>query len=157
MACVDRKRHAKAKAFTLMELLLVITIISVLAAVVGPGLFKQSQEARVTAAKQMIAGSFNLGLTRFELDNGRYPSPEEGLEALVVNPQVSNWQGPYLQSVSVPLDPWGNPYNYSYPSELTSSEAFYDIVSAGPDGTLGNEDDVTNHNLAANVNSSRNG
>ena len=114
MGCVDRKR--RARAFTLMELLLVITIISVLAAVVGPGLFKQSQEARVTAAKQMIAGSFNLGLTRFEVDNGRYPSPEEGLEALVVDPQVSNWQGPYLQSVTVPLDPWGNPYNHSYPS-----------------------------------------
>jgi len=140
-----------------MELLLVITIISVLAAVIAPGLFGQSQEARVTAAKQMIAGSFSLGLTRFELDNGRYPSPEEGLEALVVDPQVSNWQGPYLQSVTVPLDPWGNPYNYAYPSELTSSEAFYDIVSAGPDGTLGNEDDVTNHNLAENNESNRNG
>ena len=57
---------------------------------------------------------------------------------------------------TVPLDPWGNPYNYRYPSELTSSEVFFDVVSAGPDGTLGNEDDVTNHNLAENSNSNRN-
>ena len=157
MACAEKKRHVKAGAFTLMELLLVITIISVLAAVIAPGLFGQSQEARVTAAKQMIAGSFSLGLTRFELDNGRYPTTEEGLEDLVVNPQTGNWQGPYIQSTTIPLDPWGNPYNYKYPSELTSSEVFFDVVSAGPDGTLGNEDDITNHNLAENSNSNRNG
>ena len=155
MACVDRKR--RARAFTLMELLLVITIISVLTAIIAPQFFGQSQEARITAAKQMIAGSFSLGLTRFELDNGRYPTTEEGLEALVVNPQTVNWQGPYLQSVTIPLDPWGNPYDYRYPSEFASSEAFFDVVSAGPDGTLGNEDDVTNHNLAENRNANRNG
>ena len=155
MACVDRRRHAGA--FTLMELLLVITIISVLTAIIAPGFFGKSQEARITAAKQMIAGSFSMGLTRFEFDNGRYPTSEEGLEALVVNPQTVNWQGPYLQSVTVPLDPWGNPYRYTYPSELTASEVFFDVISAGPDGAFGSEDDVTNHNLADNNRNNRSG
>ncbi|MCK4794416.1 MAG: type II secretion system protein GspG, partial [Desulfobacteraceae bacterium] len=70
---------------------------------------------------------------------------EEGLQVLIENPQIRNWRGPYLKSASIPMDPWGNPYHYTYPSELTGSETLYDIVSAGPDGDYGNSDDVTNH------------
>lgn len=135
----------KRKAFTLIELLLVITIISVLAAVVVPRFFGRSQEARIVAARQTIVGSFGLALDMFEQDTGRYPRSDEGLQTLVNNPQIRNWKGPYLRVASVPLDPWGNEYKYSYPSELTGSEYLYDIVSAGADGTPGNEDDVTNH------------
>lgn len=142
------KYHCKnsiIKAFTLIELLLVITIISVLAAVVVPRFFGRSQEARIVAARQTIVGTFGVAMDLFEQDTGRYPRTDEGLQALIQNPQVANWHGPYLKSISIPLDPWGNEYKYNYPSELTSSEFLYDIVSAGPDGTFGNEDDVTNH------------
>lgn len=132
-------------AFTLIELLLVITIISVLAAVVVPRFFGRSQEARIVAARQTIIGTFGISMDMFEQDTGRYPRSDEGLNALIQNPQISNWHGPYLKTVAVPLDPWGRDYKYNYPSDLTSSEFLYDIISAGPDGTFGNEDDVTNH------------
>ena len=131
--------------FTLIELLLVITIISVLAAVVVPRFFGRSQEARIIAARQTIVGTFGIALDLFEQDTGRYPRGDEGLLALVNNPQITNWRGPYLKTTNAPLDPWGNEYKYSYPSELTSSEFLYDIISSGPDGVFGNDDDVTNH------------
>ena len=104
-----------------------------------------ARRARVVAARQSIVGTFGIALDLFEQDTGRYPRGDEGLLAIVNNPQITNWRGPYLKTNNVPLDPWGNEYKYSYPSELTSSEFLYDIVSAGPDGVFGNEDDVTNH------------
>ena len=134
------------KGFTLVELLLVITIISVLMATVMPRFFGRSLEAKIAAARQMIVGSFGLALSLFEQDIGRYPTTEEGLRVLIQDPQIKNWRGIYLNSASLPLDPWGNEYRYTYPSTLTGSEYLYDIVSAGPDGVYGNEDDVTNHN-----------
>lgn len=133
------------KAFTLIELLLVITIISVLAAVVVPRFFGRSQDARIAAARQTIIGTFGIAIDLFEQDTGRYPRSEEGLDVLIHDSQISNWHGPYLKTVAIPLDPWGIDYKYNYPSELTSSEFLYDIISAGPDGTFGNEDDITNH------------
>ncbi|MHC4396856.1 MAG: type II secretion system major pseudopilin GspG [Planctomycetota bacterium] len=139
------KRINGTKGFTLIELLLVITIISVLAAVVVPRFFGRSQEARIVAARQTIVGTFGISLDLFEQDTGRYPRSDEGLRALVDNSQITNWRGPYLKSINVPLDPWGNEYKYSYPSELISSDFLYDIISSGPDGVFGNNDDVTNH------------
>ncbi len=138
------KENRKLKdGFTLVELLLVITIISVLAAVIVPRFFGRSQEARITAAKQTIIGTFGIALDLFEQDTGQYPAV---LEALIEDSQSNNWRGPYLKSTSIPLDPWGNSYKYSYPSELTGSETLYDITSAGPDGAYGSNDDITNHN-----------
>lgn len=139
------KKGIMVKAFTLIELLLVITIISILAAVAVPRFFGRTQEARITAARQTIVGAFGIAMDLYEQDVGRYPSTEEGLQVLIQNPQRRNWRGPYLKSASIPMDPWGNPYRYTYPSELTNSEYLYDIVSAGPDGTFGSNDDVTNH------------
>jgi general secretion pathway protein G len=150
------QHRKKVKAFTLMELLLVITIISILAAVVAPRFFGRSQEARITAARQTIAGSFRVALALFEQDIGRYPSTEEGLAVLIQNPQERNWKGPYLESALIPVDPWGNPYRYTYPSELVNSEYMYDIVSAGPDGAFGTRDDVTNHDTLTNADNLRN-
>ncbi len=135
----------RKRAFTLIELLLVVTIISVLAAVVVPRFFGRSQEARIVAAKQTIVGTFGIALDLFEQDTGHYPKTEEGLLALIEDTQIPNWHGPYLKSSSIPVDPWGNPYKYNYPSQLTSSEFLYDIISAGPDGAFGTPDDVTNH------------
>ena len=149
-------QRKKVKAFTLMELLLVITIISILAAVVAPRFFGRSQEARVTAARQTIAGSFRVALALFEQDIGRYPRTEEGLDVLIQNPQERNWKGPYLESALIPVDPWGNPYRYTYPSDLMNSEYLYDIISAGPDGAFGTRDDVTNHDTLINPNDLRN-
>ncbi len=146
MAVCSRKQVG-GRAFTLIELLLVITIISVLAAVIVPRFFGRSREARIVAARQMIVGTFGIAIDLFEQDTGRYPTTEEGLGALIENPQVTNWRGPYLKSVMIPPDPWGNSYRYSYPSELTASETLYDIISAGPDGISGNTDDVTNHDV----------
>jgi general secretion pathway protein G len=139
------KKGVMVKGFTLIELLLVITIISVLAAVAVPRFFGRSQEARIAAARQTIVGAFGIAMDLFEQDVGRYPSSDEGLKVLIYNPQVRTWRGPYLKSASIPMDPWGNPYRYVYPSDLTNSEYLYDIVSAGPDGTIGSGDDVTNH------------
>jgi general secretion pathway protein G len=139
------KKCVIVQGFTLIELLLVITIISILAAVAVPRFFGRSQEARITAARQTIVGTFGIAMDLFEQDVGRYPSSEEGLKVLIYNPQIRSWRGPYLKSASIPMDPWGNPYRYAYPSDLTNSEYLYDIVSAGPDGTLGSDDDVTNH------------
>ncbi len=133
----------RMKAFTLIELLLVITIISVLAGVVVPRFFGRSQEARVSAAKQTIFGTFGIALDLFEQDTGRYP---EGLEELIADPGVRNWHGPYIKSDTIPLDPWGNAYQYSGSSEQSGSEGMYDLASAGPDGSFGGGDDVTNHN-----------
>ena len=141
----SRRKNNRPKGFTLIELLLVITIISVLAAVVVPRFFGRSQQARIVAARQTIAGTLGIAMDLFEQDTGRYPKTEEGLTALIEDPQINNWYGPYLKSISVPPDPWGNKYHYNYPSELTSSEFLYDIISAGPDGAYGNSDDITNH------------
>lgn len=142
-SCQDQE--GRNRAFTLVELMLVITIISVLAAVVVPRFFGRSREARVVAARQTIVGTFGMALDLFEQDTGRYPTTEEGLMSLIQSPQATNWRGPYLQSATIPLDPWSNAYKYTYPSQLTASATLYDIVSAGPDGVFGNEDDVTNH------------
>ena len=144
------KRKSITKSFTLIELLLVITIISVLAAVVVPRFLGRSREARIVAARQTIVGTFGIALDLFEQDTGRYPRSDEGLRVLVDNPQIINWRGPYLKITTVPLDPWGNQYKYSYPSELTGSEFLYDIISSGPDGVFGNNDDVTNHDEPTN-------
>ena len=135
------------KGFTLVELLLVITIISVLAAVVVPRFFGRSQEARITAAKQTIAGTLGIALDMFEQDTGRYPLADEGLDVRIKDPGAPGWKGPYVKSNIIPKDPWGGDYYYAYPSELTDSEVLYDVVSAGADGIKGNDDDITNHQV----------
>ena len=136
------KKPAERKAFTLAELLLVITIISILAAVALPRFFGRSQEARMAAARQTIVGTFGIALDLYEQDVGHYP---QSLEELTTAAGSLNWRGPYINDIRIPRDPWGNEYQYRYPSQLTGSETLYDIVSGGPDGVIGGEDDITNH------------
>jgi general secretion pathway protein G len=122
-----------AGGFTLLELLVVIVIIGLLAAYVGPKYFAQLGKSEVTIAKAQIE-AFEKSLDTFRLDVGRYPTTEEGLNALVAAPATAGakWNGPYLKK-GVPPDPWGHPYQYKAPG----SKSEFDIISLGRDGQPG--------------------
>ncbi|GJQ49886.1 pseudopilin, cryptic, general secretion pathway [Candidatus Kuenenia stuttgartiensis] len=121
--------------FTLLELLIVMIIIGLLAALIGPKMIGRVGESRQTVAKQQIEG-FSTALEMFKLDTTRYPTQEEGMEALVAAPhEVENWKGPYLKKKFIPKDPWGNDYVYVYPGE----NGDYDIISYGADGAEGGD------------------
>jgi general secretion pathway protein G len=116
--------------FTLIEMLVVITIIAMIMALVGPRVLNYLSESKVKAAKIQIE-SFGSALDLFYLDEGHYPTTSDGLGALVQRPEGSpTWNGPYLKGGFVPNDPWGSPYVYRSPGE----HGPYDIVSYGPDG-----------------------
>ena len=128
--------HCRLRGFTLLELLIVIVIIGMLAAYVGPKYFTQLGKSERTMAKAQIAG-LEKALDTFRLDVGRYPTTEEGLAALVNKPgTVTQWNGPYLKK-EVPLDPWGHPYQYQSPG--ANSEI--DLRSYGKDGQPGGTGD----------------
>ena len=132
-----RRPAGSHTAFTLIELLLVLVILAVLAAVVVPKFTNRSEQARVTAAKTGIS-SIETALDAFEVDNGRYPTSDERLDALVnAPPNVQNWHGPYIKG-GVPTDPWGNPYVYRYPG--ANNPSGFDLFSMGADGREGNDD-----------------
>jgi len=124
----------KRQGFTLIELLIVMIIISLLAALVGPKFFGQEKKAKQRAAKGQIA-LFETALDTYRLDVGKYPTTELGLEAMRVKPDgLEKWDGPYLAK-DVPLDPWGNAYEYVSPGE----HGDLDIISFGADGNPGGE------------------
>jgi general secretion pathway protein G len=133
MFAAKKFRSQQGAGFTLLELLVVIVIISLLAAYVGPKYFKQLGKSEVAAAKSQM-DAFAKSLDVFRLDVGRYPTTEEGIAALMAAPPAAavKWNGPYL-SKAVPADPWGNPYIYRSPGAKTE----YEIVSTGKDGQPG--------------------
>ena len=127
-------------AFTLIELMLVVIIIGALVAMVMPRLAGRGEQARVATAKADIQTNIATALKLYELDNGSFPSTDEGLNALLSKPSsASNWNGPYLERK--PLDPWGRGYNYKSPGEHRMAD--YDLYSFGNDG-LESQDDVKN-------------
>jgi general secretion pathway protein G len=129
----DRKNE---RGFTLVELLIVMIILGLLAALVAPRMFGKVGKSKQKAAQSQIA-LFETAIDAYRLDMGNFPSADQGLMALRVKPEgESNWDGPYLPK-EIPLDPWGHPYEYRYPGE----HGDYDILSYGADGQPGGEDE----------------
>ena len=130
------KNMRNKDGFTLIELLVVMIIIGLLAALVGPRFIRQEEKAKIKATKAQIE-LLGTALDTFRLDVGRYPTTEEGLEALRTKPgALDRWDGPYLKK-DLPLDPWGKAYVYRSPGE----HGPFDIVSYGADGVAGGEGD----------------
>ena len=131
------------RGFTLIELIVVLVILSLLAAVVVPNIYKHLSTSRSQIARVQI-GEFESALSLFAFDVGRYPTQAEGLEALVSNPgNLPSWNGPYLKK-ALPMDPWGKPYVYRIPG---THGIEFDLFSYGPDGVEGGEGenaDITN-------------
>ena len=128
-----RRRLSRRAGVTLIEMLVVVTIIALFAAVVGPRLFKAADGAKVTAARTQI-NSFNQALLLYKNSTGNFPSNDQGLKALRTKPgDVPTWDGPYLQA-DVPLDPWGREFLYKFPGALPDEP---DIISLGADGQPG--------------------
>ena len=139
--------ETEARGFTLIEILVVIIVLGLLAALVGPRILGRVSEAKTATARTQIE-LLGLALDNYRLDNGSYPTSEQGLEALQEKPtreQIPlSWRGPYLKK-AVPLDPWGRPYIYKSPGEHNATG--YDLSTLGRDGQPGGEDedaDITN-------------
>jgi general secretion pathway protein G len=132
-------RRDRDGGFTLVELLVVLVILSLIMGLVGPRVLNYLSDARVRSAKLQI-DSLAAALDLFYLDAGRYPSQTEGLAVLIKKPgNVDGWNGPYLQQSSLPLDPWGQAYEYEVPGQSGP----YAIVSYGSDGREGGTDDAS--------------
>ena len=137
---MNSSRHGRG--FTLLELLVVMVIIGLLAAYVGPKYFSQIGKSEVKTVKAQIVG-FEKALQQYRLDTGRFPTTEQGLAALQARPvNVAKWDGPYLEK-ALPMDPWGRAYVYVSPGE----HGDFDISSTGRDGRPGGDGldaDITN-------------
>ena len=136
--CFIKKQQ---QGFTLMELLIVLTIIGMLAALVGPTLYQRIKPAKRAAAQAQIQ-NFMTALDSYFVDVGRYPNNREGLKALrEATPGTTNWHGPYLKK-TIPKDPWGGTYRYRSPGR----NGGYEIRSMGADGKEGGEDEARDVN-----------
>lgn len=130
----------RKKAFTLVELMLVVIIIGILVAMVVPRMAGRSEQAREGVAKADVDLNIATALKLYELDNGAFPTTDEGLNALLSAPSsATNWRGPYLEKK--PVDPWGRPYQYKSPGTHRTHD--YDLFSFGRDG-VESSDDVGN-------------
>jgi general secretion pathway protein G len=127
------ERQSISKGFTLVELLVVMAIVAMLAALVGPKLFPKLGKGKQSAAKAQIE-LVGQALDQFRLDTGRYPTTQESLSALITNPGIENWDGPYLKK-NLPNDPWGKPYLYTAPG----AHGEYDLISYGKDNKPGGD------------------
>jgi general secretion pathway protein G len=132
---IHTNRKSNRKGITLIEMLVVVTIIAMFVGLVGVNVFKKADEAKRVDARAQIA-NFTNALGLYKLETGAYPPTNVGLQALRVRPEnMPNWNGPYLAK-DVPLDPWGRPYLYKYPGEHGDEP---DIISYGADGEPGGE------------------
>ena len=132
----NAKTRKRNRGFSLIELIVVLVILGLLATVVGPRVMDRLGRGKSEIAKLQIdqlEGA--LGLLRFDV--GRYPTTSEGLPALIDNPGIENWAGPYLDKRTLPKDPWGREYQYRAPGQYGD----FDLYSLGADGVEGGEDD----------------
>jgi general secretion pathway protein G len=128
----DTDRTSDDAGFTLLEILVVIAILGLLISLVAPAVLRQLGGARESIAHQSIQRLGSV-LDLYKLDNGSYPSTEDGLAALSTRPaSAANWNGPYLQGETSPMDPWSHPYTYTSPSQRSGRD--YDLCSLGPSG-----------------------
>lgn len=131
---------APRRAFSILELLLVLVILSILAGIVGVRFAGQSNNARIRAAQVQMA-NLETALKSYEIQLGRFPTTQQGLDALFEAPSgVENWDGPYMDK-RVDADPWGNAWQYRSPGVRNAD---YDLHSFGPDGQEGGGDDIVN-------------
>lgn len=132
-----KKKSSRCAGFTLLELLVVVAIIGLLAAYVGPKFFTQIGKSEQSVAKAQVE-AFSRALSVYRLDVGRFPSTEEGLASLITAPaDAGKWNGPYLDK-SLPDDPWGRPYVYRAPG----AQGDFEILSYGKDGQPGGDGDA---------------
>ena len=137
--------YRKKSGFTLVEILLVVTIIGILAALVIPKIVGRGEDARIKKAFADVNGGIKTTLGMYEVDTGSYP---KSLQDLVAQPSdVKNWHGPYFDPPAVPEDPWGHPYVYIYPGRRNTTG--YDLYSMGPDGQDSTADDIGNWPVTA--------
>ena len=129
------RREPRQRGMTLIEILVVLTLIGVVLGIVGSNYLGKSEQAKAKAAKIEI-DQIGQTLDLFKLENGRYPTTQEGLQALVTAPPgMTTWAGPYWKKPTVPKDPWGHEYKYQSPG----THGAYDIISLGADGVEGGE------------------
>ncbi len=142
------KRRRRA-AFTLVEIMIVLAILVLLVAMVGPRLLKTQEKADAKITQTQIE-NLEQALDFYKVDNRAFPTTEEGLAALMQKPadenRAKNWAGPYLEEDKVPVDPWGNQYRYEYPGTRGANPDQPAIWSFGPDGKDNTQDDVVNWN-----------
>ena len=132
---MNQRRRRQNAGITLIEMLVVVTIIALFATLVAPGMFKQGDKAKMVAARVQI-NNFEQALTQYKMNTGLFPTTEQGLEALRTKPaNVNQWDGPYLRK-EIPVDPWGHPYVYKFPGEHGDEP---DIISYGGDGQAGGD------------------
>lgn len=141
--------NGAVRGFTLIEIMVVITILGILAALIVPRVVGRTDDARITAARTDISGILQA-LKVYQLDNGRYPTSEQGLQALLTKPTLepvpNNWkQGGYLDRSSLPKDPWGKVYQYLSPG----LKGEIDVFSFGRDGLAGGEEDTPDADIGS--------